>query len=43
MLPKYFKFSTDFAVGGGEGDGNSQTPVPASFICKHDMCLCQRN
>lgn len=27
MLPKYFKFSTDFAVGGGEGDGNSQTPA----------------
>lgn len=27
MLPKYFKFSTDFAVGGGRGDGNVQTPA----------------
>ena len=29
MLPKYFKFSADFAVGGGRDDGNVQTPVPA--------------
>mmetsp|Transcript_70035 Transcript_70035/g.154373 ORF Transcript_70035/g.154373 Transcript_70035/m.154373 type:complete len:411 (+) Transcript_70035:62-1294(+) len=27
MLPKYFKFSADFAVGGGRGDGNVQTPA----------------
>jgi len=26
LLPKYFKFSTDFAVGGGRNDGNAQTP-----------------
>jgi len=27
LLPKYFKFSMDFAVGGGKGDGNAQTPA----------------
>ena len=26
MFPKYFKFSPDFAVGGGIHDGNAQTP-----------------
>ena len=26
MLPKYFRFSPDYAVGGGVHDGNAQTP-----------------
>ena len=30
LLPKYFKFSADFAIGGGKNDGNAETPAPAS-------------
>mmetsp|Transcript_96044 Transcript_96044/g.228710 ORF Transcript_96044/g.228710 Transcript_96044/m.228710 type:complete len:404 (-) Transcript_96044:111-1322(-) len=27
LLPKYFKFSADFAIGGGKNDGNAETPA----------------